>query len=206
MNYRGSPGYGREFSLKGHKEIRGAIQRDIDDATRWAIGKKIADPKRIAIVGTSYGGYSALYAAGKSPELYRCAVSVCGVTDWFSLFHTLDEPEYKLSREYWVSEIGDPEKDEEKLKAISPLYFAARITAPVLIIQGKEDSIVPPKQARNMIAALERAGRKPESLFIADEGHGSLNEKGRIAEYKAIETFLAKHLGPATTDVAARKQ
>jgi dipeptidyl aminopeptidase/acylaminoacyl peptidase len=206
MNYRGSPGYGQAFLRKGRREVGGAIQQDIEDATRWAIEKKIADPKRIAIVGSSYGGYSALYALGKSPALYRCGISICGVTDWFSLFGNLADPEYKFAREHWVNEIGDPEKDKDKLKAISPLYFASSITAQVLIIQGKEDRIVPPKQAKMMIAALEKAGNKPESLFIEDEGHGFHTEKGLLAEYKVIEAFLAKHLGTGANDLATPKQ
>jgi len=206
VNYRGSAGYGAEFSKKGRREVGGAIQDDIEDATRWAIAKKVADPKRIAIVGGGYGGYSALYALGKNPDLYRCGISIAGVTDWVSIYKNLSDPDDKFSREYWIEEIGDPETDESKLGAVSPVNFAEKITAPVLIIQGKDDRIVPQKQAKKMIAALEKAGRKPESLFVAGEKHVFRKEKSLLREYKAIETFLAKHLGPATTDVAARKQ
>jgi dipeptidyl aminopeptidase/acylaminoacyl peptidase len=199
MNYRGSAGYGAKFSKKGEREVGGAIQQDIDDATRWAIAKRVADPKRIAIVGASYGGYSALYALGKSIDLYCCGISIAGVTDWLSIYENASDPEYQFAREHWIREIGDPEKDEERLKAISPVNFADKIVAPLLIIQGKEDNIVPPKQAKKIIAALEKAGRKPQSLFIADEGHGFRKEKSRLQEYKAIEAFLAKHLGPGAT-------
>ena len=201
MNYRGSAGYGEQFSKKGEKEVGGTIQQDIEDATRWAIAKKVADPKRIAIVGESYGGYSALYALGKNPGLYCCGISSAGVTDWVSIYKNLSDGDDKFSREYWIKEIGDPETDDEKLKTISPVNFADKITAPVLIIHGKDDRIVPQKQAKKMIAALEKAGRKPESLFIADEGHGFRKEKGRIREFKAIEAFLAKYLGPGATSV-----
>jgi dipeptidyl aminopeptidase/acylaminoacyl peptidase len=203
MNYRGSVGYGSEFSKKGEQEVGGAIQRDIDDATRWAIAKKVADPKRIAILGASYGGYSALYALGKSSDLYCCGISIAGVTDWVRIYKKFDDPEYELAREYWVKEIGDPEKDEEKLKAISPVNFADKITAPVLIIQGKDDKVVPPKQAKEIIAALEKAGRKPESLFISGEGHSFSLERSRRLEFKAIEAFLRKNLGPGVTAIAA---
>jgi dipeptidyl aminopeptidase/acylaminoacyl peptidase len=203
MNYRGSPGYGEDFAGKGRYEIGGKIQEDIEDATRWAIEKKVADPKRIAIVGASYGGYSALFALGRSQGLYRCGISIAGVSDWYTLYKKFDNPEDKLAREYWVREIGDPEKDEQKLKAISPVYFASNITAPVLIIQGKDDEVVPSKQAKKMISELEKAGRKPEKLFISNEGHGFTREKSRVAEYKAIEAFLAKHLGPGATSSAS---
>ena len=203
MNYRGSAGYGADFSKKGRKEVGGAIQQDIEDATRWAIRKKIADPTRIAIMGASYGGYSALYALGQSPGLYCCGISIAGVTDWVSIYKNLDDPEYVFAREHWIKEIGDPEKDEEILKAISPVNFADKIVAPLLIIQGKEDKRVPQKQAKKMIAALENAGRKPESLFISEEGHSFRREKARIQEFKAIEAFLAKHLGPGATAEAS---
>jgi len=199
MNYRGSAGYGVNFSRKGEKEVGGAIQMDIEDATRWAIAKKVADPKRIAIIGASYGGYSALYALGKNPDLYCCGISIAGVTDWVGIYKNLSDPDQKFSREYWIKEIGNPETDDEKLKAISPVNFSEKITAPVLIIQGKDDRIVPQKQAKKMIAALEKAGRNPESLFIADEEHGFRKERNRLKEYKAIEAFLAKHLGSGAT-------
>jgi dipeptidyl aminopeptidase/acylaminoacyl peptidase len=195
MNYRGSSGYGSAFRELGRKEIGGKIQDDIEDATRWAVAKRVADPKRIAIVGASYGGYSVLYALGKSPGMYCCGISIAGVTDWFGLYKEID-PEFDLARRYWRKNIGDPEQDETKLRAISPINFADKITVPVLIIQGKNDRIVPPRQARKMVTALEKAGRSPESLFISDEGHGFMHEEARLQEYKAIEAFLAKHLGP----------
>ena len=202
MNYRGSAGYGQEFSRKGRHQVGGAIQLDIEDATRWAIEKKVADPKRIAIVGASYGGYSALYALGQSPDLYCCGISISGVSDWVSIYKNISDPEYQFAREHWIKEIGDPEKDEEKLKAISPVNFADKITAPVLIIHGKEDKVVPLKQAKKMVAALEKTGRKPQSFFASDEGHGFRKEKARVQEYKAIEAFLAQHLGPGATGAA----
>jgi dipeptidyl aminopeptidase/acylaminoacyl peptidase len=202
MNYRGSGGFGSDFQKKGRKEIGGKIQEDIEDATRWAIAKKVANPKRIAIMGFSFGGYSALYALGKSPDLYCCGISVSGITDWYGLYKEID-PEFDLARRYWRESVGDPEEDEVKLKAISPVNFADKITAPVLVIHGKNDFAVPVRQARKMVSALESAGRKPESLFIPDEGHGFMHEEARVQEYKAIEAFLAKHLGLGATNAAS---
>jgi dipeptidyl aminopeptidase/acylaminoacyl peptidase len=196
MNYRGSTGYGVEFYRKGRREVGLAIQDDIEDGTKWAITAGVADPKRVAIIGGSYGGYSALFALGRSPGLYQCGISFAGVTDWFSIYRNLDDPEYAFSRRYWEREIGDPRTDEAFLKSISPVNFAGSITAPVLIIQGKDDRTVPPKQARTMIAALEQAGRKPETLFISELGHYVFaTEKSRRAIFKAIESFLEQHLG-----------
>ena len=196
MNYRGSTGYGEEFHDKGRREVGRAIQDDIEDGTRWAISQGLADPKRIAIVGASYGGYSALFALGHNPDLYRCGISLAGVTDWLKIYETRADPEYQITRQYWIEQIGDPSTDESFLRSISPVNFADKITAPVLIIQGKEDHIVPLKQARAMLAALEKAGRKPQSLFLADEGHGIRGSAARLEEFKCIEAFLAKNLAP----------
>lgn len=198
MNYRGSPGYGEELFQMARRQIGKAIQDDIEDGTRWAIAAGVADRKHIAIMGASYGGYSALFALGRNPELYRCGISLAGVTDWPAIYDARRDPspEAKEANKYWRREIGDPDKDEEMLKAISPVNFADQITAPVLIIQGKEDRTVPQKQAKLMISALEKAGRPPESLFVPDLGHGFGNQKQRLQICKTIIAFLEKNLGP----------
>ena len=196
MNYRGSTGYGEEFHDKGRREVGRAIQDDIEDGTRWAIAQGLADPKRIAIIGADYGGFAALFALGHNPGLYRCGISFAGVTDWLKIFETRADPEFQITRQYWIDQIGDPTTDESFLRSISPVNFADKITAPVLIIQGKEDHIVPPNQARAMLAALEKAGRNPQALFLADEGHGIRSSAARIEEFKRIEAFLAKNLAP----------
>jgi dipeptidyl aminopeptidase/acylaminoacyl peptidase len=196
MNYRGSIGYGDELFQSARRQIGGQIQDDIEDGTRWAIAAGIADPRRIAIMGGSYGGYSALFALGRSPELYRCGISFAGVTDWLAIYHDSDTATYKEARRHWREQIGDPSTDQDRLRAISPVNFAGRITAPVLIIQGKQDKRVPPDQARRMITALERAGRKPESLLLAGVAHNHGPEKKRIEIFKAMTDFLERNLGP----------
>ena len=196
MNYRGSPGYGEELYEQARRQIGGKIQDDIEDATGWAITAGVADPKRIAMVGASYGGYSVLFALGHNPEVYRCGISLAGVTDWTAFLGNSDVAEYKEATRYWHEQLGDPEKDKDLLHAASPVNFADRITAPVLIVQGKEDRRVPPDQARRMVSALEKAGRKPESMFVAGVGHTFGRGKDRLEIYKRIVTFLEQQLGP----------
>jgi dipeptidyl aminopeptidase/acylaminoacyl peptidase len=197
MNYRGSLGYGEELVRAARREIGGKIQHDIEDATRWAIAAGVADPKRIAIMGGSYGGYSALFALGRSPELYRCGISIAGVTDWPAIYDARKSDEaYRNANRYWRREIGDRREDAELLHAISPVNFAGLITAPVLIIQGRDDRVVPPEQASLMIRALEKAGRRPESLFIAKLGHHVVEERDRWKVFTETVAFLEKHLGP----------
>ncbi len=194
VNYRGSTGYGKAFHELGRREVGHKIQDDIEDGTRWAVAQGLADPKRIAIVGSSFGGYSALFALGHNPDLYRCGVSISGVTDWPAIYERLQDPERAIARRYWTEMVGDPKADEADLRAISPVNFADRITAPVLLIQGQEDHIVPSKQARAMIAALERAGHKPESLYLANEGHALRTHAARVEAFQRIAAFLAQHL------------
>jgi dipeptidyl aminopeptidase/acylaminoacyl peptidase len=196
MNYRGSPGYGEELYQNARRQIGGKIQDDIEDATRWAIAAGVADPGRIALYGASYGGYSTLFALGHNPELYRCGISYAGVTDWPAIYKDSDVAENKRAKQYWREQIGDPDKDKDMLRSVSPVNFADKITAPVLIIQGRRDERVPQDQAKRIIAALESAGRKPESLFLSDVGHTYGHEKDRIESYSAIVTFLEKNLGP----------
>ncbi|HEX2101844.1 MAG TPA: S9 family peptidase [Candidatus Synoicihabitans sp.] len=196
MNYRGSPGYGEELYRAARREIGGKIQDDIEDGTRWAIAAGIADPKRIAIMGSSYGGYSTLFALGRSAELYRCGISINGVTDWPAIYDARkSDSAYRSANRHWRREIGDREKDAALLHAISPVNFADKIVAPVLILQGKEDRIVPVEQARLMIRALERAGRQPESLIISKLGHSYGDERQRLQIYTKVVEFLEEHLG-----------
>lgn len=196
LNYRGTTGYGAEFRAKGHGEVGRAVLDDIEDGARWAIAQGIADSKRIAIVGRSYGGYSVLCALGHSPGLYRCGVSIAGVTDWPAIYEKTADEEHAIAREYWIEQLGDATADEAALRTVSPVNFADRITVPVLIIQGKEDHLVPPAQARAMLTALEKAGRAPESLFLDGVGHGLYGEAGRVATFQRVAAFLAKHLAP----------
>lgn len=196
MNYRGSPGYGTVFFEKGMREIGRAIQTDIDDGTRWAIANGIADPARIAIFGASYGGYSALFALAHSPELYRCGISFAGVTDWRELVTEQRGDEYKFAYLHWKDWVGDPETSASFLASISPVYYADKIKAPLLIVQGDEDYNVPPKQARKMVAALEAAGHRPSTLYFPNEGHGLSTEKDRAKFLSAMEAFLAANLPP----------
>ncbi len=198
MNYRGSPGYGTEFYAKGKREIGRGMQTDIDDGTRWAIGQGYADPARIAIVGGSYGGYSTLFALAHSPDLYRCGISIAGVTDWADIIKERKGEEYKFAFLHWKEWIGDPKLDAEFLASISPVNFAAKISAPLFIVQGKDDRIVPPKQARKMVDALEKTGHPPQVLYFSGEGHGFKQEKNRAKLFREMEVFLAKNLASAS--------
>ncbi len=196
MNYRGSPGYGTDFYEKGRQQIGRAIQTDIDDGARWAIARGIADPARVGIFGASYGGYSALFALGRSPDLYRCGISFAGPSDWKQIVTEDRGDEYKIASLYWREWVADPASGSSLLESISPYYFADRITAPLLIAQGEDDKVVPPEQSHKMAEALKRAGHKPQTMYFANEGHGIWTEKDRTRFLSAMEAFFAANLAP----------
>jgi len=204
MNYRGSSGYGQSFLKRGERELAGMIQQDIEDAARWAIAKKVADPKRIAIVGDNrIGGFSALYALYRNPDLYCCGISMFGIVDWLEPYRNLHGRDSTLFREQLTKMTGDPETEKERLEAISPMNFADKITTPVLLLYHESDLYISLRVVRKMAAASKKAGGQPEVL-ITDYG-ANIEERNRIERYKAIEAFLAKYLGPGATASSVNK-
>lgn len=199
VNYRGSGGYGVEFFDKGRHEVGKGIQDDIEDLTRWAVAQGIADPHRLAIMGGSYGGYSALYALAKTPALFRCGVACAAVSDWNGLLQYLrDEHQYSRNAlRYWAAMLGDMAKpgERERLAAVSPVNLAAQIKAPLFLMHGEEDTTVPIEQAHAMAAALKKAGHPPETLYLQYVGHQWPTDKKGVEFLRRVESFLAANLG-----------
>lgn len=202
INYRGSTGYGEKYYLAGWREVGKKIQDDIADGTKAVIAGGVADPKRVAIMGFSYGGYSALWALEHTPELYCCGISVAGVTDFNAIIGaekqtvrlgSYDSTPWQVYAS-WKQKIGDPAADAESLKAISPLYHVDKIKAPVLIVQGTQDGRVPDSQARRFIAELERNNIPHESWLVKWEGHPYFSSGNQAKLYERIEAFLAKSM------------
>jgi len=197
-DFRGSDGYGRSFVALGHGQWGRAMQDDLTDGVRHLIDRGIADPRRVCIVGASYGGYAALAGAALTPDLYRCAVSVAGVSDlaefiaWRKWKWGADSEGYT----YWLTSIGDPKRDAEKLAAVSPARLAAAIKAPVLLIHGDQDGIVPIAQSLAMQKALGKVGRKTELMTLVDEGHWGWSIDNERRVLIGIDRFLWEHLGP----------
>jgi dipeptidyl aminopeptidase/acylaminoacyl peptidase len=199
VNYRGSGGYGTEFFDLGRHQVGGAIQQDIEDMTRWAVQQGVADPRRLAIIGASYGGYSTLVALAQTPDLFRCGVACMAVSDWNGLFKYLkDEHQYsKDALRYWSSMLGDMRDParRESLAAVSPVNLAARMKAPLFIMHGEEDSTVPLEQAHAMVAALKQAGHPPETLYLDYIGHFWPTSRKGEEFLQRLEAFLARNLG-----------
>lgn len=198
VNYRGSGGYGEEFYHKGRHEVGGAIQDDIVDMTQWAVQRGIADPRRLAIMGGSYGGYSALFALAHTPDLFRCGVAYAAVSDWNSLFRfwRTDGSYPRDSLRFWAALAGDMNDNDERqrLAAVSPVNLAEQMKSPLLIMHGEDDIQVPVDQAHAMVAALKKAGHPPETLYLEEVGHWVPTDKKGAKFLQRVETFLATNL------------
>ena len=193
MNFRGSTGYGKEFWLKSQKQWGKTMQDDITDGVQWLINEGIADPKRIAIYGGSYGGYATLAGVTFTPDLYACAVDYVGVSNMFTFMKTIP-PYWEPYRAMFEELVGDPVKDSVMLAEVSPALHADKIKSPLFIAQGANDPRVNKAESDQMVEALRKRGVTVEYMVKNDEGHGFANENNQIDFYKAMDKFFAKHL------------
>ena len=197
-NFRGSTGYGVEFRNAGRGEWGRKMQDDVSDGVSALIKAGYADPNKVCIMGASYGGYSALAGGAFSPELYKCIISVAGVSDLPRMLQ--DEKAYHGRNHwvvsYWQNVIGDAKKEREKLNIVSPVNFAADFQAPVLLIHGKDDTVVHPRQSRRMHRALRKHEKIVKYVEIKGEDHWLSTSQTRMATLKAISEFLEEHNPP----------
>lgn len=193
INFRGSVGYGKEFWKKGFKEWGGTMQDDVTDGVHWLVKQGIVDRNRIAIMGSSFGGFVALQGLAKTPELYKCGVSQSGILDITSFLETIP-PTWTPFRKMLYEMIGDPILDSTMLKANSPYYNSENITAPILIAHGANDSKIKLAHVDSFVKKLSDNGVSVKYIVKDDEGHGFKKEKNKIEYYREVEKFLAKHL------------
>jgi dienelactone hydrolase len=191
LNYRGSGGFGDEFTEMGYREWGGKIQDDLTDSLRWAVEQKIADGRRACIVGASFGGYSALQSIEREPGLYRCAVGIAGIYDLELMYESGDVPVFRTGEDYLHKVLG---RDAAQLREFSPVRGAQKIQVPVLLIHGREDRRADFEQATRMKAALDAAGKKYEWRVLKGEGHGIQDEETRAEVYASILEFLDRNL------------
>ena len=194
VNFRGSTGYGKDFVNASDKEWGGKMHDDLVDAVNWAIKEGIADPKKIAIYGGSYGGYASLVGATFTPDLFCCAVDIVGPSNLISWITSIP-PYWAPMRALLYKRIGNPETEEEFLRSRSPLFKVDQIEIPMLIAQGANDPRVPKAESEQIVEALKEKGIDYEYMLFPDEGHGFAKPENRIKFYAAAEKFLAKHLG-----------
>lgn len=192
VNYRGSTGYGRKFVHAGYKEWGGKMHEDLIDGVDWLIKEGIADPRRVAIMGASYGGFSTLAGLTLTPDVFVAGVSSVGISNLIS--HHDNYPPY-WNKARFRTRVGDPEKERDLLNSRSPLHHVERIKAPLLIVHGANDVRVKASESEQMVAAMRAADKPVEYFLYPDEGHRQWRPENRFHFYAKAEEFLAKHLG-----------
>jgi dipeptidyl aminopeptidase/acylaminoacyl peptidase len=194
VNFRGSTGYGKEFLNAGDKEWGGKMHDDLVDAVNWAVEQGIADPEKVAIYGGSYGGYATLVGATFTPDLFCCAVDICGPSNLITLIETIP-PYWSTMLATFYKRVGNPETEKEFLKSRSPLFKVDQINIPMLIAQGANDPRVKQAESEQIVEAMKKKGIEGEYMLFPDEGHGFAKRENRLKFYAAAEKFLAQHVG-----------
>jgi len=191
-NFRGSTGFGREFTEAGSGKWGKEMQDDVSDGVLNLIKAGYADKDRVCIMGASYGGYAAMAGGAFSPELYKCIVAVAGVSD---IHKMLQRTKINANSDHWIIRhwsklMGD---NPNALKEVSPVNYANNFIAPILIIHGEDDTVVPINQSKIMHSALKKAGKPSTYIPLEKEDHWLSNGKTRLRMLQEIDSFLDKH-------------
>lgn len=196
VNFRGSTGFGKKFLNAGNRQWGLAMHDDLIDSVSWAVKEGVADPKKVAIVGGSYGGYSTLAGLAFTPDTFACGVDIVGPSNIFTLLATIP-PYWAALRGLFVSRIGNPDDpaDKDMLTKASPLFSANKIKAPLLIGQGANDPRVKTAESEQIVAAMEKNGLPVTYVLYPDEGHGFARPENRIDFQARAEAFLGSCLG-----------
>lgn len=209
-NFRGSLGYGKKFLNAGNGEWGTKMQDDLTWGVKYLVAEGIADPKRIGILGGSYGGYATLAGVAFTPDVYRAAVDIVGPSNLMTLLAAIP-PYWEAGRKIMYARMADPDTPAGKqwLEERSPLHSAAQIHTPLMVVQGANDPRVNRREAEQIVIALRDRGFPVEYLCAPDEGHGFARPVNNVAMFMAVEKFLAKHLDGryqegGTPEVAAR--
>jgi dipeptidyl aminopeptidase/acylaminoacyl peptidase len=209
-NFRASTGYGKKFLDAGNKEWGQKMQDDVTWGAKYLIAEGIADPKRVGIMGGSYGGYATLAGVTFTPDMYAAAVSIVGPSNLITLLESIP-PYWEAGRKIFYERMGDPNTPEGKAQLLrqSPLTHAAKIKTPLMVIQGANDPRVNKRESDQIVVALRDRGFPVEYIVAPDEGHGFARPVNNMAMFATAEKFLAKYLGGryqegATPEVATR--
>jgi dipeptidyl aminopeptidase/acylaminoacyl peptidase len=209
-NFRSSTGYGKKFLNAGNGEWGRLMQDDITWGMKYLVAEGIADPKRLGIMGGSYGGYATLTGVTVTPDLYAAAVDIVGPSNLITLLEAIP-PYWEAGRKIMYARMADPGTPQGKawLQERSPLTKAADIKTPLLVVQGANDPRVNRREAEQIVIALRDRGFPVEYLLAPDEGHGFARPVNNMAMFMATEEFFAQYLGgraqtDGTPEVVAR--
>ncbi|MEP7339429.1 MAG: alpha/beta fold hydrolase [Acidobacteriota bacterium] len=209
-NFRSSTGYGKKFLNAGNKQWGEKMQDDLTWGVKAMVAQGIADPKRVGIMGGSYGGYATLAGVAFTPDVYAAGVSIVGPSNLITLLASIP-PYWEAGRTLFHERMGDPSRSEGRalLERQSPLNSANKIKSPLLVVQGANDPRVKKAESDQIVTALRDRGFAVEYIVAPDEGHGFARPVNNMAMMAAAEKFLAKHLSGrfqegATPEVAQR--
>ncbi len=203
INNRGSSGYGQTFFTADDRKHGREPLRDCVEAKAYLAAMPEIDPDRIGIIGGSYGGYMVLAALAFEPKAFAVGVDIFGVSNWLRTLESIP-PYWEAQRQALYQEIGDPVKDREMLRAISPVFHAEKICRPLMVLQGQNDPRVIKLESDDIVAAVKKNGVPVEYVVFPDEGHGFTKKKNQIEGYSAVLTFLDKHLKGSKPERPAR--
>jgi dipeptidyl aminopeptidase/acylaminoacyl peptidase len=197
VNFRGSTGYGKSFVKAAIGEFAGKMHDDLIDAVHWAVDAGFADPARIAIFGGSYGGYAALVGVTFTPDVFAAAIDYVGISSLVNFMRTLPAVARPHLANNWHLFVGNPDIPEQEadMLARSPITRVDQIRTPLLVVQGANDSRVVQAESDNLVEALRTRGVEVQYIVKENEGHGFVNDENVIDLYRAVERFLAEHLG-----------
>jgi dipeptidyl aminopeptidase/acylaminoacyl peptidase len=195
-NFRASTGYGKAFLNAGNHEWGQKMQDDLTWGVKYLVAEGIVDPRRVGILGGSYGGYATLAGLAFTPDLYAAGVSIVGPSNLITLLESVP-PYWEALRKIFTERLGDPATPEGRaqLERQSPLNSANKMKAPLLVIQGANDPRVKKAESDQIVVALRERGFPVEYIVAPDEGHGFARPVNNMAAFAAAEKFLAKHLG-----------
>lgn len=188
-NYRGSTGYGAEFTKMIERDWGGAPRKDMLAGIEYLLEEGLASPDKLFVVGASFGGYMTLLLHGRHADYFRAAVDIFGPSNLFTFVESVPEF-WKPIMDLWV---GNPERDHDKMVEDSPITYLDGMTKPMLVIQGANDPRVVKAESDQIVEKLREAGRDVEYLVLEDEGHGFSKKENELKVYKAVAEFLKQH-------------
>lgn len=189
-NVRGSNGYGKGYLALDNGSKRWDALKDLAAAADWIASQPALSSRKIAIFGASYGGFAVLAMLAHYPDRFAAGIDLYGPADLKSFLATT-APYRRPNR---IAEYGDPVRDSAFMDAISPLRHAAGIRAPLLVIQGANDPIVPPSESKQIVETITRNGGVAQLMLIPDEGHGFSKLPNRLKAFEAMIAFLDQHV------------
>jgi dipeptidyl aminopeptidase/acylaminoacyl peptidase len=189
-NVRGSTGYGMEFQKANYKDLGGGDLQDEVYAAKFLAATGYVNLKKIGITGGSYGGYMAMIAIGRTPDVWAAAVELFGITDWL----TEQQHEEPALQQYDQSLLGDPVKDRKAYEDASPIKYFKDAKAPLLVLQGANDIRDPAEEAEQAVTILKKAGKVVDAHYYPDEGHGFAKRENQIDALKRTVEWFDRYL------------